>query len=223
MRNDTKLKKYIKGSYSKDKTEYRRGILIEENHVIAHGNYVWGGDKYDDQYKLNEQYYSRYNDGNQLDNIKERVQERLHYETQLEQLKSETKKFFESVITSIKFSTIPENKIILAEKYRDLYDNLVFTLINECFICNPFNWDIINNPEDLDFTIKIDIKLSDNKNIFERFKRIKEVCIYNKNLHSFEYNYGPVLDKDFRADILNKLPTLTELRMLGIGNAKYRE
>ena len=217
------LKKYIKGYYSRDKKEYRHGILIEQNHIIAHGTYTWGDEKYDDQYKLNDQFYSIYNDKGQLDKIKERVQERLYYENQLEQLKSENKHFFESVINSIKFSTIPENKIILAEKYKEIYEKLVFTLINECFICNPFNWDIMNNPEDLDFTIKINIKLSDNKNNFERSKRIKEVCTYNNYLHSFEYNYRSVLDKDFRAKILNKLPTLTELRMLGIGNAQYRE
>ena len=157
------LKKYIKGYYSSDKKEYRRGILLVEKHILARGTYIWGSLSYDDNYILNDQYYSLYNDKKQLDKISEEVKERLHFESQLEQLKVETKKFFESVVKNIKFSTIPENKVILAEKYKDFYNYLVFTLINECFICNPYNWDIINNLKDLDFTIKIDIKLRNNQ------------------------------------------------------------
>ncbi len=76
-----------------------------------------------------------------------------------------------------------DNKYFLTHPFGFLFQSLIQTAIMDCFLNNPYNWNDIKEPKDLDFTITIKTKWSKEKGIFEGFLKHKEKCFQDEILY----------------------------------------
>ncbi len=205
--------------YNTIKKYYKQ--LINSNHIKIIHDELYFNDEFIELYPKIEEERAK--------EEKEKLKRRLVRKESLNRKKELNSLLFNDDITSAKMRHLtkveiqPSEFYILPEEFREVFNELIHSLLFECFFNNPYNWHIIKKPEDLDFTITIKAHWSKDNAIFDRLEKNKNRCIEDGVLHAFGRSiFQSWLDKDLRSTIL-KGKTVEELYDIGWAKERRRK
>ncbi len=191
-------------------------ILKESEHIKEIENRLYFNDEFIELYpkimgkRLNEE-IGKKEEGEQL-------------KKNLEQKKELYSLFYEDDIISAKIhhnteiNIEPEDFFILPGEFRDIFYELIYSLLIECFFNNPYNWHKLNKPKDLNFTITINTNWSNDESIFEKLKKNRDRCMNDGKLYPFGRSFFHKWLKEESRNLILKGKTVKELYDIGWAN-----
>lgn len=193
--------------------------LIKQGHVIANSSRRWGNKELPDEFIFNEESLHCYNElREKIKNQKEQFNKFIEEKKELYNLFLDDEHLFNIIFQNTKIEINPQNKFVFPDEFGEIFHELIYSLLIECFFNNPYNWNIIKSSKDLDFTITIQTNWSKVKYLFERLKQNKKQCFKEKNLFPFGKSLFNIwLDDKSRKSLLKKF-TEKELRIFGKGS-----
>lgn len=199
--------------YHQDTIKKYHNLLMESGHIKVINEGFYFAEDYIDFYPniIEEKHKEKIEKREE----QRKIEEGIAHNKELYQLFFEDDIIASKILNNTDIKISPEGFFILPERFKKVFNDLIYSILIECFYNNPYNWHIIKKPENLDFTIKINTHWSNSDEIFSKLKKNINKCVEDGVLHPFgRSRFYEWLDTESRKNIIQG-KEIEELYKLG--------